>query len=207
MTFWSWDICTGAPRPPARPRPSCSRPYCTHAAHLARPALRRRAARMAQIRAPSAEISCTSRVSRPKPVRRCLLCARAAALLCRQTPPAPPASPAPARLAPDPCATARTSHCRHAPPTAPLPPPSQTRASPTTPATASRGAAAGTSSTWTASHAGSRRARSARSATASGSLRRSRRSRPTATSTEFERGASWRPGGRACRRQRVRSAL
>ena len=73
MTFWSWDICTGAPRPPARPRPSCSRTYCTHAAHLARPALRRRAARMAQIRAPSAEISCTSRVSRPKPVRRCLL--------------------------------------------------------------------------------------------------------------------------------------
>ena len=205
MTFWSWDICTGAPRPPARPRPPCSRAHCTHAAHLARPALRRRAARMAQIRAPSAEISCTSRVSRPKPVRRCLLCTRAAALLCRQTPPAPPA-----------WSRARTPRARSvcdsqdaalSPPTAPLPPAPQTRASPTTPATASRGAAAGTSSTWTASHAGSRRARSARSATASGSLRRSRRSRPTATSTECERGASWRPGGRACRRQRARSAL
>ena len=58
------------------------------------------------------------------------------------------------------------------------------RASQTTPATASPGAAAGTSSTSTASRAGSRRDRCAHYATASGSLPRSRRSPHTVTSTD-----------------------
>ena len=172
MTFWSWDICTGAPRPPACPRPPCSRAHCTHAAHPGTP--RAEAPRgshgadtCAICRNKLYEPSIEAQASAPLPP----LHTPAAALLCRQSPPAPPGSPAPARLAPDPCATPKTPHCRHAPPTAPLPPPSQTRARRRR-RLQHRVGLPGTSSTWTASHAGSRRARSARSATASGSLRR-----------------------------------
>ena len=120
MTFWSWDICTGAPAcPPARPPAVVSCPLHLHYAPA--PGTPRvevpRDSRTPQIRAPFAEISCTSRVSRPKPVRRCLLracCSR----LCRQMPPATMGlTPRPHASRKHPCATTKTPHCRPSPPT------------------------------------------------------------------------------------------
>lgn len=106
-------------RPPACP------PAASHSLVPTAPALRTgtprvevpRDSRTPQIRAPFAEISCTSRVSRPKPVRRCLLracCSR----LCRQMPPATMGlTPRPHASRKHPCATTKTPHCRPSPPT------------------------------------------------------------------------------------------